>query len=152
MESQPIDEGTLINIELDYYTRLFNNRLCPSLKEGEKRDKKDYPFLHMWELFVYAAILGFNDGKRKALDKLHKPFRWGNIGNAHQKNLLILAVAKANSFESLKDKEELKKAIEEYANQGLSIIDQELKNNPSAYADLESFTLKVLTDLPPVRS
>jgi dnd system-associated protein 4 len=147
MESQPIDDNALMNIEQDYYYRLFNNRLCPTPKDGEKRDRKEYPFTHMWELFVYAAVLGFNNNNRKVISKLYKPFRWGNIGNTHQKNLLILSVTQASSFEILQDKEELKKTIEEYANGGLSIIDQELRINPSAYSDLETFTSKVLSDL-----
>ncbi len=147
MESQAIDDNVLMNIELDYYNRLFNNRLCPNQKDGDKRDKKEYPFGHMWELFVYAAVLGFNTETRKEISKLYKPFRWYNIGNVHQKNLLILSVTKSGTFEILQDKEELKKCIEEYANGGLSIIDQELKINPSAYSDLETFTLKVLSDL-----
>ena len=148
MEDQPIEENALMNIEQDYYNRLFHNRLCPSQKEGEKRDKKNYPFEFMWELFVYAAILGFRKGQPKPLNKLNKPFRWTNIGNQHRKNLLALAVAKAGSFDILKDREMLKQYIEEYANAGLAIIDQELKNSPSAYADLETFTLRILHSLP----
>jgi dnd system-associated protein 4 len=147
MDSQPIDDNSLMNIELDYYNRLFNNRLCPSPKEVEGRDRRDYAFTHMWELFVYAAILGFNESERKPVLKAYKPFRWYNIGNVHQKNLLIMAVTTFNSFEILQDKDELKKLIEEYANGGLAIIDRELKNNPSSYSDLESFTFNVLGNL-----
>jgi dnd system-associated protein 4 len=147
MEDQPIDDGSLMNIEQDYYERLFNNRLSPS-RDGEKREKKSFPFEHMWELFVYAAVLGFRRGNPKPLAKLNKSFRWGNIGGQHRKNLLTLAVAKAGAFEILLEKERIKQFIEEYANAGLAIIDQELKNNPAAYSDLETFTLKILHTLP----
>jgi hypothetical protein len=147
MEDQPIDDNSLMNIEQDYYERLFNNRLSPS-RDGEKREKKSFPFEHMWELFVYAAVLGFRRGSPKPLTKLNKPFRWGNIGIQHRKNLLALAVAKSGGFEILQEKERIKQFIEEHANAGLTIIDQELKNSPGAYADLETFTLKILHSLP----
>jgi len=147
IDSDPIDDNALMNIELDYYHSLFDGRLCPSQKDSEGKKRKQYPFQNMWELFVYAAILGMAQDKRKSIEKLHKPFRWFNIGSRHQKNLLILAISKYNSLELLKNKEELKKTIEEYANGGLSIINQEIKNNPSAYSELEILTFKVLEDI-----
>ena len=153
MIGQPIDDNVFINIENDYYKRLFDGRLCPSRKnkdadtDAEEPDDKRYTFKRFWELFVYAAILGFSQHKPLPIKKVYKPFRWMNIGHHHQKNLLIMAVAKYGSFEILKDKDHLKKHIEEYANRGLSLIDQEIKNNPSAFADLETFTLRILSDL-----
>lgn len=143
-ETAPIDDNSLMNIEADYYNSLFDGRLCPSQKDGDGRKRKEYPFQNMWELFVYAAVLGYANGKKKEILKPHKPFRWLNIGNSHQKNLLILAISNYNSLELLQDKDELRKNIEEYANGGLSIIDQEIKNNPSAYSNLEIFTFKII--------
>jgi|GEM_PF-2084929 len=147
IDSGPIDDNALMNIELDYYHALFDGRLCPSQKDPDGKKRKFYPFQSMWELFVYAAIVGINQDKKKPIDKNHKPFRWFNIGQNHQKNLLVLIISKYNSFELLNNKEELKKMIEEYANGGLSIINMEIKNNPSAYSDLEILTYKVLGDI-----
>ncbi|ASU34248.1 hypothetical protein [Mucilaginibacter xinganensis] len=147
IDEAPIDDNALMNIEVDYYNSLFDGRLCPGQKDGEGKKRREYPFQHMWELFVYAAILGFMRDRRKPIDKQHKPFRWLNIGNTHQRNLLILAVSKYDSLELLQDKEELKKMIEEYANGGLSIMNQEIKNNPSAYAGLEVLTYKEIYDI-----
>jgi dnd system-associated protein 4 len=146
IESSPIDENALMNIELDYYHSLFDGRLCPSQKDPEGKKGKQHTFKHMWELFVYAAILGIAQDKRKPIDKTYKPFRWLNIGQDHQKNLLVLTISKYNSLDLLNHKEELKKMIEEYANGGLSIINQEIKNNPSAYSELEMLTYKIVED------
>lgn len=146
-DSAPIEGNILMNIEDDFYKSIFDGRLCPSQKDGDKKRKKDYPFQNMWELFVYAAILGFANEKRKKIDKPHKPFRWLNISNEHQKKLMILAVSKYNSLELLQDSDELKKMIEEYANGGLTLINQEIKNNPSAYSGLEVFTYQVLDEI-----
>lgn len=153
MDSQIIEDNTAFYIEFDYYERLFNGRLCPKrggdtsrAEESEDNTRKSYPFHFFWELFVYAAVLGFNKKKPLPLKKPHSSFRWMNIGNIHQKNLLILSVSNAGSFEILKNKENLRKIIEEHANAGLAQIDKELKNNPSAYSDEEALTFKVLND------
>lgn len=147
IESSIIEENALINIEEDYYNRLFNGRLCPGQKDSEsKKLRKEFTFKTMWELFVYAAILGIKEGRPKAINKQHKPFRWGNISNLHQKNLLLLATAKNNSLEFLRDGDAVKKIIEEYANRGLGIIDQEIKNNPSAYSSLEELTYRLMDE------
>jgi dnd system-associated protein 4 len=147
MDSSSIDENALMNIELDYYHSLFDGRLCPSQKDSEGKKKgKQHPFKHMWELFVYAAILGITQDKRKPIDKMYKPFRWLNIGQDHQKSLLVLTISKYNSLDLLNDKDELKRMIEEYANGGLSIINQEIKNNPSAYSEVEILTYKIIED------
>lgn len=146
IDSTPVDDNALMNIEVDYYHSLFDGRLCPSQKDSEGKKRNQYPFQHMWELFVYATIVGITQDKRKPIDKVHKPFRWLNIGQEHQKNLLVLVISKYNSLELLNNKEELKKMIEEYANGGLSIINQEIKNNPSAYSELEILTYKIIED------
>jgi dnd system-associated protein 4 len=146
VDAAPIDDNALMNIETDFYQSLFDGRLCPSAKDPERKKGKEYPFHHMWELFVYAAILGIKNNKTKEIDKPHKPFRWLNIGSEHQKNLLILLVAKRNSLEVLGDKDGLKKMLEEYANGGLVIMDQEIKNNPSAYTDSEAFITRLMNE------
>ncbi|MFN3753718.1 hypothetical protein [Flavobacterium sp.] len=140
IESAIIEDNALMNIEEDHYNNLFNGRLCPSINADNKKNRKEFPFQAMWELFVYAAVLGINTGRAKKINKQHKPFRWGNIGHSHKKNLLLLATAKNNSLEFLKDGDTVKKTIEEYANGGLAIINQEIKNNPSAYTSLEDLT------------
>lgn len=145
IESAIIEENALMNIEEDYYNRLFNGRLSPGQKDPEnKKTRKEFPFQTMWELFVYATILGIKEGRTKTISKQHKPFRWGNISNLHQKNLLLLVTAKSNSLEFLKDGDAVKRAIEEYANCGLGIINQEIKNNPSAYSSLEELTYRLM--------
>jgi hypothetical protein len=144
IDSDPIDDNALMNIEMEYYHTLFDGRLCPSQKDSEGKKRKEYTFEHMWELFVYATILGINQNKKKFIEKPHKPFRWLNIGHIHQKNLLILVVSRFNSLELLTNKENIKRDIEEYANGGLSIINQEIKNNPSAYSGLETLTYQVI--------
>ncbi len=149
IESAIIDDNALMNIDEDYYLRLFNGRLCPSQKDAEgRRQRKEFPFQTMWELFVYAFVLGIKDGRRKPIQKVHKPFRWINIASVHQKNLLLLVSAQHDSFEFLKDGDNVKMAIEEYANCGLSLINQDIKNNPSAYSSLEDLTDRIISDVP----
>ena len=147
IDASPIDDNVLMNIETDFYHSLFDGRLCPSAKDPERKKGKDYPFHHMWELFVYATIVGIRHNKSKPIVKPHKPFRWLNIGAEHQKSLLILVIAKHGSFDILVDKDDLKKTLEEYANGGLIIMDQEIKNNPSAYADSETFITRLMNEV-----
>ena len=148
-ESTIFEDNPLMNIESDYYQTIFDGRLCPSQKDLERKKRKGHPFEHMWELFVYAAILGISRDKREPIEKAHKPFRWLNIGQAHQRNLLILTIAKYDSFDIINNKEELKKAIEEYANGGIMLIDQEIKNDPSAYSGPENLVYRILQELEP---
>ena len=148
MESAIIEESALMNIDEDHYNHLFNGRLCPGQKEVEgKKQRKEFTFQTMWELFVYAAILGIKSGRSKPIDKVHKPFRWGNIANTHQKNLLLLTTVEKDSLEFLKDGDMVKRTIEEYANYGLNIISKEIKVNPSAYTSLEELTYRTIDQI-----
>lgn len=147
IESTIIDEGALIIIEEEYYNRLFNGKLCSGKDSEEKKSKKEFLFKTMSELFVYAAVLGLKEGRRKEINKPQRPFRWSNILHSHKKNLLLLVTAQNNSLEFLKDASEVKKALEEYASCGLSIINQEIKNNPSAYSSIEEFTYRIMEEI-----
>lgn len=148
IESAIIEESALMNIDEDHYLNLFNGRLCPGQKENEvKKQRREFTFQTMWELFVYAAILGIKSGRSKPIEKVHKPFRWGNIASVHQKNLLLLVTVEKGSLEFLKDGDDVKRSIEEYANYGLNIISKEIKVNPSAYTSLEELTYRTIDQI-----
>lgn len=148
IESAIIEDSALMNIDEDHYNNLFNGRLCPSQRESEgKKQRREFTFQTMWELFVYATILGIKSGRSKEIAKVHKPFRWGNIASIHQKNLLLLTTVEKDSLEFLKDGDAVKKSIEEYANYGLSIISKEIKVNPSAYNSLEELTYRTIDQI-----
>ena len=85
-----IEGDQLINIDSFHYDNTFK-RLCPSEKG---KVKKDVVFPHMWELFVWAAILGYINKSPKKIDKRYPspPFRWQVIKDPHQKLLIVMAI------------------------------------------------------------
>lgn len=136
-----IEPTTAINIDAFHYENTFK-RLCPS--EGGK-SRKDAIFPTMWELFVWGAILGYQHNDPKELEKRYHtpPFRWQMIKDPHQKLLIAMAVENVNSFDILKQPEELKKNIEIHSNGGLGYIHKEMALDPLAFQNIESLIYEI---------
>lgn len=136
-----IEPTALINIDAFHYENTYK-RLCPS-ESG--KSKREAVFPTMWELFVWATILGYLNHKPKPIEKRYPspPFRWQMIKEPHQKLLMIMAVEKEKTFEILKTPDELKKNFEEHSNGGMDIIQRELACNNLAYKDVENLIFEI---------
>ena len=119
-----------------------------SLNEGVKEIKEAKYFSQLWQPFAWAAILGFYYGKRKPLSgETSVPFKYSVINNNASDifySLILFAIAK-EGYEIIKDKSELNKAIEEYANYGFEVIYTILKEKGNDYfADEANFLQEVI--------
>jgi hypothetical protein len=132
-----IEETTFLNIDQRHYDGSYK-QLCPS-ESGKKR--KDVVFPTMWELFVWAAIIGYQNKKSIPIRNKYKspPFRWQVIKEPHRKLLMVMAVESVGSFEILKDGNVLKTNIEEHSNAGLDLMIEKMTKDKSVnYQSIES--------------
>ncbi|HEY8781197.1 MAG TPA: hypothetical protein VIM16_06260 [Mucilaginibacter sp.] len=136
-----IEPTVSVRIDTFHYENTYK-RLCQS---DTGKTKKELTFPTMWELFVWGAILGFMEGEPKEIEKPYHtpPFKWQNIKDPHEKLLYIMAVEKTGSFDILRDGEELKRMIENYANAGMNIIQNSLAFDPLAYQNTESLIYEI---------
>ncbi len=142
LDTSTIIEGTsFLNIEDEHYTISYK-RLCPS---AEGLQKKDVVFPTMWELFVWSAVLGYINKCPEPIKKRYTspPFRWQVIKSNQQQILIIMAIESTESFEILKDRELLRKNIEEHSNGGLYLMHKSIALDPLAYRNMESLIFEV---------
>jgi hypothetical protein len=116
-------------------------------------------FYQLWQPFAWAAILGFYYGKRRPLQgsvadgTLSQPFKYSviyNNGNDVFYSLILFAIAR-EGYEILKDKSELNKAIEEFANFGFEVIYTILKEKGNDYFADEANFLQEIIDRPEIK-
>lgn len=136
-----IEPTIAINIDSFHYENTYK-RLCQS-ETGKSR--KELTFPTMWELFVWGAILGYENQCPKEFEKRYHtpPFRWQMIKDPHQKLLIVMAVDNLQSFDILKKPDELKKNIEVHSNGGLDLIHKEMAMDPLAYQNTESLIYEI---------
>ena len=131
-----IEPTVSVRIDTFHYESTYK-RLCQS---DTGKSKKDLTFPTMWELFVWGAIIGFQNKCPKEIEKAYHtpPFKWQNIKDPHDKLLVSMAVNATGGFEILKDAEGLKKLIENYSNGGLNLVHQAIGFDQLAYQNSES--------------
>lgn len=97
-------------------------------------------FGKMADLFSWAAILGYLEGKPVEIKKKasNTTVEWNYVSEPHKMLLVAMAIESEKSFELLNDPKALQKNIEEYSNAGLDIIHREMNSDPIAYTDIES--------------
>jgi hypothetical protein len=136
-----IEPPVSVRIDNFHYENTYK-RLCQS-ETG--KSKKELTFPTMWELFVWGAILGFQNKCPKDIEKVYAtpPFKWQNIKDPHEKLLLIMAVEATGSFDILKNPEELKRLIENHSNGGLSMVQDSIAFDPLAYQNTESLISEI---------
>lgn len=136
-----IEPTVSVRLETFHYDNTYK-RLCPS---DSGKSKKDVTFPTMWELFVWGAIVGFQQKCPIEIEKSYHtpPFKWQNIKEPHEKMLLVMAVESTGSFDILKNPEELKKIIENHSNGGLYEIQKSLAFDPLAYQNTESLIFEI---------
>jgi hypothetical protein len=136
-----IEPTVSVRIDIFHYENTYK-RLCQS---DTGKNKKELTFPTMWELFVWGAILGFQNRCPRDIEKAYAtpPFKWQNIKDPHEKLLVIMAVEATGSFDILKNPEGLKKLIENHSNGGLSIVQDSIAFDPLAYQNAESLISEI---------
>lgn len=89
------------------------------------------PFKTMKDLFMTAACLGYHINKRAPLARRQQVFAWTIFSPQDDIPLLrALAIAATGDVKVLLDQGELLTIAEEYANGGISVIEQKLLRDP----------------------
>ena len=136
-----IEPTVSVRIDTFHYENTYK-RLCQS---DTGKSKKDLTFPTMWELFVWGAIIGFQNKAPKEIEKAYptSPFKWQLIKDPHDKLLIAMAVEATGSFDILKNPDELKKMIENYSNGGLTLVHEAIAFDPLAYQNTESLIFEI---------
>lgn len=136
-----IEPTVSLRIDSFHYENTYK-RLCQS---DTGKTKKELTFPTMWELFVWGAILGFQNKRYQEIEKAYHtpPFKWQMIKSPHDRLLLIMAIENTGSFEIMKNPDELKKKIEGYSNGGLFIVHEAMAFDPLSYQNTESLIYEI---------
>jgi len=94
------------------------HEIYKELTEGN--DIVNIPFRTMKDVFMWAASLGYQQGKRRPLNKKVGIFRWAQFSPQIDIPLLkALAIADSGNVNVLLSQEEILTIAEEYANAGI---------------------------------
>lgn len=146
-----IDLGNLpINVSVDNYNKYFNQQ--------EKQESKTnrVVFQYDYQRFIWAFVLGIKKGIRTPLDKKKSSFKWQVIPSDSRSLLMGLVLqelykdnpdqikvdlknATDNSFN-----DQIRQAIEEYANTGFDEITVKTIYNPTYIEDFEAVVEDIL--------
>ncbi|MBI3825589.1 MAG: hypothetical protein HY294_06320 [Candidatus Rokubacteria bacterium] len=92
---------------------------------------EESPFKTMKDLFLVAACLGFQLNKRVPLERRQQVFAWSIFSPQDDIPVLrALAIAATGDVKVLLDQGELLTIAEEYANGGISLIEQRVAQEP----------------------
>ena len=108
---------------------LFRNLTLASYTK--KPDIKTQPFSELKTTFLWAVSIGLREGKRLPLEGAREGlFRYSNLDREELSFLKIIALADTEDINILTDEneDEVQKIAEEYANEGIRIIHEFLKN------------------------
>lgn len=111
----------ILFIELGYH-ELYKDLTS----QAEKRTEYE-PFILLKDAFMWAVALGIKSGKRRPLQDREQLFRWYTLSKDQDIPLLqALAIAETGDIEVLKNGSMIIDIAEEYANEGIRIIKQEI--------------------------
>ncbi len=106
-------------------------------------------FNEIWKLLLFAAMVGYHDGKREPLKKADSgkaidPQVFGN-SPAWPGILYLMGLVETEDTRSLyadeRNENELIKRFEEYANRGLTIVGGELESSSFSLLSINRFVL-----------
>ena len=152
MASKEIDLGNLpINVAKENYDLFFNQQAKQETKSNRAVFKTDY------QRFIWAFVLGIKVGKRTRIEgKKENSFKWGNIP-ADAKSI-IMGLTLQELYSSSPDQltndletkgseglsEQIRQAIEEYANTGFIEIRKKTIYNEYYIEDFEAVIEDIL--------
>ena len=156
-DSIHISETTKIRIRDDFYLKF-----CNQTEKGENRSEREV-FTTDWQRFLWAFILGINEGKRtpfKKGDKTHTPFGFDVFKNKQKMLRLIIGLTLQELYKDntkkLKDDFEaaeiegrnlgndIKVAMEEFANTGFAIMMFKTSTIPGYIENMEEIVADIL--------
>lgn len=96
----------------------------------EGNDPVDVPFQTMKDVFMWAASLGYQRGKRKPIRGNRRTiFRWAQFSPQTDIPLIkAMAIADSGDVDVLMSQEDVLAAVEEYANAGILSVKSSLLN------------------------
>lgn len=122
------------NKKIEIYDRLRRDPLSP-FKGGNLAD-----------VFFYAAVLGFRNERSEPLSD-PRPNIWVNAFGRRRVAVLTAIVVSHGGIDALFDPEKAKSVLEEYANAGIDIIENDLLGGASAEPiERMSFMMKEILD------
>lgn len=94
------------------------------------------PFKTMKDLFMLAANVGFQRGRRMPLSSQREIFRWPVFSSQEDIPILrAIAIAETGDTTILVDQVQLLMIAEEYANAGIEEVRREVVNHPGTPVD-----------------
>lgn len=143
-----------IRIAKEYYDFFFNQQL-----KGGKSER--VLFKHDYQRFLWAFILGVKSEKRLPLSShTESPFKWEIIQRRPNISQLMIGLVIQEMYKDCPEKlrenfenaentddsfsDELRTAVEEYANQGFEILKQKSFLNPGYIEDVQSIVADIL--------
>ncbi len=152
-----IPETTKIRIRDDFYVKF-----CNQVEKGENRSEREV-FTTDWQRFLWAFILGINEGKRtpfKKGEKIHTPFGFDVFKNKQKMLRLIIGLTLQELYKNNVDKlkedfetaeiegknlgNEIKIAMEEFANTGFAIMMYKTSIIPGYIENMEEIVADIL--------
>lgn len=123
---QETEGSTRVNIENDVH------ELFRSLVERSGESLENAPFLLMKDVFMWAVAVGFKYGEKRPLASgRQQPFRWGQLSqDLDVPTLQAVALADSEDVEILLHKDKILRIAEEYANDGIRILQQDFVDQP----------------------
>ena len=102
------------------------HEIYKQLTEGN--NPTDYPFKSMKDVFMWAAVVGYQSGDRRPIEgKREVIFRWAQLSPQIDIPLVkAIAIATGEKLDVLLDRDTILTITEEYANTGIRELDQEL--------------------------
>lgn len=104
---------------------LFRNLTYQSTKNASIYAQ---PFQETKDTFLWAVALGVRAGVRRPLEGTRDGLlRWSYLSDDEKRSLAMIALAETDDIHVVADDGEIQEIAEEYANEGIRVINRELK-------------------------
>lgn len=133
METTREQSGTPSHIFIDESHHLTYQELAKRSENQDLDEGKDTPpFESMKNLFMLATFIGYHHKKRVPLKNKTEIFTWQILARDEEYLSLLyaLAITETNDTEVLTDKHAILTIAEEYANAGIILIHEQVKEMP----------------------
>ena len=106
----------------------------------------DKIFKYIFEVLCFAAYVGLHGGSRKKIKSKDEPVSLQYfVNNELDRHIWSINLFDGNDVALLKDSTQCLEVFEEYANGGLEIIDNKLKDHPEDLTGIDTLTAMIAT-------
>lgn len=106
----------------------------------------DKIFRYIYEVLCFAAYVGLHGGSRKKIKSKDEPVRLRLFeDNELDRHIWSINLFNGNDVALLKDSTQCLEVFEEYANGGLEIIDNKLKDHPEDLTGIDTLSAMIST-------